>query len=268
MHALDVHRRARPGAKGDADDGAIQPGAHLTRRGIVVVDDEWSARLEHAEEARLRADVVLRRRMELEMLVGHDVREQAKVVLEPFDTLEKNRVRRHLHDGGAGALGREVAQRAVNRGSLGRRHPRLDDVTLEANAERADDADLLARGTDDRLEEQRGGCLPERAGDSDHAKVARGMPVELARQLGERLTRIGHDERRRAVPGAHGAHRDRAAREGVGDEARSVGIRAGDRDKELTRLHLAGVERNARDLPVRPRKRESERAGERAQAHR
>src|SRR5918999_1657480 len=94
------------------------------------------------------------------------------------------------------------------------------------------------------------------------------MTVEFGRQACERIARVIDDECGNAIPATGCTHRDRAARDCVGDEASSVGVRAGNRDKELAGLHLAGVERNARYLPFIPRKRDAERAGERAQAHR
>src|SRR5688572_17127687 len=94
------------------------------------------------------------------------------------------------------------------------------------------------------------------------------MAMELARQSGKRIARVGNDEGWDAIPRSHGADGDGASRERVGNEERPVGVGAWNRDKELTGLHLAGVEGYARDIPVFPRKGDPERAGERAQAHR
>jgi hypothetical protein len=190
--------------------------------------------------------------VELEVLVGHEVRENAEGELDPGDALEQDAVRGHLHHDGRRAVGGHAAQRAVDRRRLRRRHPRLHDVLAEADAERADEPDLVPAGLESRPREEGGGRLAEGAGHADQVDAARRVAVQLRGEEGERAARLGHDQRRRARRGLARADRRGAAGEGLRNERHALRVRTGDGDEDVPACDAARVVGHAAHLHILP----------------
>jgi hypothetical protein len=200
------------------------------------------------EEARLRLHVLLERRVVLEVLEHHQVREDAERKAQTEHARLHQRVARDFHDDRVCVL-RDLRERGVQLERAGRRHAGVALGRAEARAERADHAGLTPRAREDRLEHVHDGRLADRARDANRLEPLRRPAEPLGGERGQRRARVAYaHERHREVRDL--ALRDDGGRtlaHGRGGTRVAVVARARDRDEERARAHLPRIVRQRVD---------------------
>ena len=145
------------------------------------------------EQARLGGEVVLHVGMEVEVILGQ-VGEAGGGEADAGDTLELERVRRHLHGAGAVAGGDHPPQRRLQVDALGRRPRHRLDGAADPRLDRAQHPGRALGRLQDRLDEVDGGGLAVRAGHADDAQLGARIAEERGRRGGHRPPRRVDDE--------------------------------------------------------------------------
>jgi hypothetical protein len=158
----------------------------------VGVDDERRTRVEELEEAHLGLEIVLRRRVVFEVLVGNQVGEQPEAEVQAVDAALAERMRGDLHGDMAHALVGEPAQGFLQHAGVGGGDAGLLGGLGELDAERAHDAHRLVVGFENVAQQQRGRRLAQRAGDADQLKLVGRVVVKRRGQLRQRGARVGN----------------------------------------------------------------------------
>ena len=223
-----------------------------TTEDAAAVDDRG------VEQPRLGVEVVLHRRVEVEVVAGQ-VGEAADGEFDPVDASEAQRVARHLHHDGVDALLEHQRKQGLQIGRFrcGQRAGQI--LAGDPDADGADQPGDPVGGPQPRLDQVGGGGLARCAGHPDHPKVARRVAVDGGGQPAEHRPRVGTDEHGHRRIGAHvgqavriGEHGHRAARDGVSRVAPAVRCRAGQRGEQVARLRVLAAQGDTGDDGLPP----------------
>ena len=187
--------------------------------------------------------------MEVQMILSQ-VGERADGEAHAAHAVENQRVRRDFHDAvRAASLGHACKQClqlvGLGRGALGR-----DDLVTDHVLIGADEANLMALGFQNVLDQRGGRGLAVGAGHADHGELARGMVEAVARDVGQCGSGIGNDDRRDALAGLLAHDCNRALLEGHADIGMAVGGEAAHGDEQVTRLDGARVIAHLADVDI------------------
>ena len=150
------------------------------------------------EQRRLRAEVLLHVRVEVEMVLGQ-VRERADRELDPPDPSHRQRVAGHLHrDVRRAALAHHREQCLGFRCFRGG-EARLDRVVADQGGHRSDQAAHPSRGLQTRAHEEGRRGLPARAGHAEDVYFAARVAVDARGHRSDRGADVGDGQHRHAV---------------------------------------------------------------------
>ena len=204
--------------------------------GIVHVDDSL---LGVQEEDLLRGEVVVKGFMVIQVIL-REIRKQRNVELDAVDAELLERVGRDFHHDKIDARVRHRAQQTEQVYGFGRGAVGVKALLADHVADRADDADFLARMLCDRLQHVGRGGLAVRAGDAEHLHLTLRVSVEGCGHFGHGLSCVFDDDlrygKRQFVlrEQSDGARFDRGFRKGM-----SVEKLADDAAEHAPLLHLS-----------------------------
>ena len=146
---------------------------------IVDVDDGGLPRaVDLIEEDPLRGEVVLEVFVKVEVVL-REVREDGRGEMDAVRPLQRQRVRRHFHHRVAHAGVDHLREPLLQHDGIGRGAIGHEALVAGAVFDRADEADRLAGGVEDRLDHLRRRRFPRGAGDADERELVRGTAVEI-----------------------------------------------------------------------------------------
>src|SRR3954454_17588914 len=238
--ALD-RRRPEPRVGGvDADrDGVVQVAREPPAVGVVDVDH--GGLRAGLEQAALGREVVLHRRMEVEVVL-REVREDRDVPVDRVGAVELEGVARDLHDDGLVADVAHLGEGALQVDGLGRGADHRPFLAADDGGDRADEARAAPRRLEQPAGEEGGRRLAVGAGDADGLERSRGIPVEPRGGGRHRGADVGHPDLGHVSEVERPLHdeRDRPALDRVGREVVAVTGEPGHAEEE----------RPGRDEPV------------------
>ena len=226
-----------------------QPVDQLSAARVVDVDDRAPGP-SRGEQRRLGGEVGLLVAVEVEV-VATEVGEGRHVEGDGVGATQHQGVRRHLHQHRIGALLVQVAEQGLELGRLRRGHRGPGGGqrgTVQAVADGADQAGVVAEGLQCRLEQVGRGRLAVGAGDREHRHRLRRPTVDLGGQARHhRPGVVARDHRyagrtRPPAPGRIGQDGDRSSRDRGGRELRTVVPGPGQGDVEVAGRHQSRVQ--------------------------
>ncbi len=221
---------------------------------VACVHDRGRARppaLVGQEQRALGGEVVVERRVKVEM-VARQVREDDRREGDAGRALERESMRRRLHDARQVAAVDHLAEHALQLHRLGGRELRIGRSTpamrLTTVPSRAGRRPATVRIVGQQVGGRR---LAVGAGDRDDAQLARGVAVEARRHEGHGVPRVGHED----LGDGQGERsladeRDRPGGDRLGGEVVPVGPQPGDAEEERSGSDVAGVAGQRSDLDV------------------
>ena len=175
-------------------------------------------------------------------VVARQVGEAAGVDPDPVQPELIEPVRGRLEREMGDALAGDFIELPMQRNRIRRRQRSVDGSLRRYQADGADAGRGMAEPLPDLAREGGDGSLAAGAGDGGDG---RGLPrIKLRRRQRQRATRIGGADKRHAAVGRRrmiARHRHRAGCDGSVDEARAVGLAAGEREEQIARLDRAAV---------------------------
>ena len=231
---------------GTLDAVGDRPAARRRQRGgalVVGVDHAGRLRGQHREQSALRREVRLHVDVEVEVVarqVGEDTGRESHAV----DTLERQGVRRHLHDARAVAGVEHRPQHRLHVGSFGRGPSRLAGLAADLVVHRAHHAGVPAGGVEDRRQQVGGRGLAVGTGDADDRHLAARVSVNRRAEDGQGRPSVAHRHPRHVHAGGPRLLADdqcRALRERLRHEVQAVGLQSLQRHERGARGHAARV---------------------------
>ena len=243
--AVGPHGDGVRGAPGHPLAPLIVHAHHTLRR------RDWRRRV---EEQRLRLEVVLHRRVEVEVVLAQ-VGKPGDVEISAADSAEHQRVRGHLHHHVGHTFVPHPRKQRLQRRRLRGGQLRRDIAPRNPRARRTDQPDLVPRSGQPALEQIRRCRLARGPGHAKQEHAFRRPPVDLGRHLAEHGADVLHHQHGTLVSGGGddfqaggvGKHCPRLRALG---ERRAVDAGAGQRREQPARLDRGGVEADRGDLCV------------------
>ncbi len=213
--------------------GCLQTSTSDGAARVVEVDHAGRVVGQNLEKTTLREEVRLHVRVKVEV-VARQVREDGGCEPDPIDTLERQRVRRHLHHSGSTAVSEHLREELLHVWRLGRRARCLAVLSAQAIRHGSQESGFEIRRIEHRGQEISGCRLAIGPGDTNHAHASAGMVVERVSQERQRESRVVDREPRRGLTGwsCHfGDDQSGATGDGLRHEVGAVGLQTLERDE-------------------------------------
>ena len=166
---------------------------------VVDTDDGAFRRAWAVEEERLRVEVVLHRRVEVEVILAQVAKAGCRKA-RALDAAQGQRVGRDLHDDVRHALVAHKREELLELRCLRRGELRRHRLAINPRARRANEPHRVARMQQARLQQVARGRLSRGTRNTDDSELVRGMSVDLRSNGAEDSTDVVDDEQRTGLP--------------------------------------------------------------------